>query len=247
MPNVAATLSINVPALTGLLASTILTAPYIPTGSLSGSGAPTWDNINTYITALTANTLSARQISLIHTPPNDGTNPVFTIGEVDTTIANGFSGFRLVYNELNNTLALSSVMGSILSQAILIDRNNNVSINTSLTSSTLAVSGSFSTRPPVSVTSSYTVLPIDSSIIFNSANGPITVTLPAATTYPGRWLDVKNINSTITAVVTSASSNITPLSGGTTNANILSSAPGNSARWARIQSDGSSWVIMASN
>lgn len=85
-----------------------------------------------------------------------------------------------------------------------------------------------------------TVSATDSAIVFNPSN-TFTATLPAAASYAGRWLFVKTVAA---FAINSASSNVTPLAGGGAGTAILT---GTAGKWAIMQSDGSSWVIMAGN
>jgi len=78
----------------------------------------------------------------------------------------------------------------------------------------------------------------DSSLIFNGS-GSITLTLQAASSYPGRILHVKTIAA---QTVVSASSNVVPRTSSTAGTAILSATAGS---WAMLQSDGTNWVIMA--
>ena len=71
---------------------------------------------------ITTNLLSSRQISLIHYPENDGINPNFFIGETGT---NGFSGFNIFYDELQNQLTITSVFSGITGSIVTIDRFGN--------------------------------------------------------------------------------------------------------------------------
>jgi hypothetical protein len=69
--------------------------------------------------------LSSRFITLVHTPANDGTNARFDIGEYDTVTAGnqGFSGFSVEYNEINNKLVTRSTFaGSATLTATAMDR-----------------------------------------------------------------------------------------------------------------------------
>jgi hypothetical protein len=80
-----------------------------------------------------ANSLTSRYIDLIHTPANDGTNPVLRIGENDTVTAGnvGFSGAFISYNEGTNVFGISSVFAPAAGlPAIAIDRFGNVGIGT---------------------------------------------------------------------------------------------------------------------
>lgn len=80
----------------------------------------------------------------------------------------------------------------------------------------------------------------DSSIIFNGA-GSLTITLPTASSFSGRILRIKTIAA---QTVVSATSNVVPLAGGAAGTAILAATAG---KWADLQSDGSNWIIMASN
>jgi len=110
-----------------------------------------------------------------------------------------------------------------------------------LGASQLATSGYLITKAPTTVTATtYTVNDGDSSIICNSS-GALTLTLPAASSFSGRWLHLKNIHNT---TVASATSNIIPIDSATAGTAILA---GTAGKWCVLQSDGTNWVIMASN
>ena len=105
----------------------------------------------------------------------------------------------------------------------------------------LATTGYLITKAPTTVTTStYTVNDGDSSIICNPS-GALTITLPAASSYSGRWLHLKNIQN---LTVTSASSNVVAINSATAGTAILA---GTAGKWCTLQSDGTNWVIMASN
>lgn len=98
------------------------------------------------------------------------------------------------------------------------------------------------TKPPaptVVSAATYTVAG-DSGVIANFA-GTVTLTLPAAGTFPGRALLVKTIQA---QAVVSDASNVVPLAGGAAGTAILAATAG---KWATLQSDGSAWQIMAAN
>jgi hypothetical protein len=80
----------------------------------------------------------------------------------------------------------------------------------------------------------YTVLDNDAFLIVNNA-GTVTITLPAASTFPERSIVVRTI--TANAVV-SASSNVVPLAGGAAGTAIL---PATAGKWAWLVSDGVNW------
>lgn len=86
----------------------------------------------------------------------------------------------------------------------------------------------------------YSVAATDTSIIANKA-GTVTLTLPSASAYPGRSLNVRTIQA---QTVVSDASNVVPLAGGSAGTAILAATAG---KWAKLQSDGSNWQIMEAN
>jgi hypothetical protein len=95
---------------------------------------------------------------------------------------------------------------------------------------------------PVTKTgTSSTVADTEPSVIFN-ASGTHTVTLPSASgANTGKILHFK---SRAAQAVNSASSNVKPIDTDTAGTAILTATAG---KWAMLQSDGTNWVIMASN
>lgn len=92
---------------------------------------------------------------------------------------------------------------------------------------------------PVSVAAAtYTVAATDVDLIFSVA---CTVTLPAAASFKGRELNLKNIAAV--AIVSNAS-NVKPIATNTAGTAILAATAG---KWCRMISDGANWVIMAAN
>ena len=113
--------------------------------------------------------------------------------------------------------------------------------SSSLGASYLVTLGYLITKAPTTVTATtYTVNDGDSSIICNPS-GTLTLTLPAASSYSGRWLHLKNIQN---LAVNSASSNIVAINSAAAGTAILA---GTTGKWCTLQSDGTNWVIMASN
>lgn len=93
---------------------------------------------------------------------------------------------------------------------------------------------------PTVQTANYTVLPRDSTIICNKSSS-LTLTLPTASSYTGRWLYVKTIQA---QTVVSATSNVRPSTSQTAGTAILAATAG---KWAALQSDGTDWVVMMNN
>lgn len=98
--------------------------------------------------------------------------------------------------------------------------------------------GISSIAAPVSTAINLTVATTSKSIICTAV---AVLTLPAAATYTGRELLIKN---TTAATVTSASANVVPLLGGAASTAILAATAG---KTATLVSDGTNWIIMASN
>lgn len=89
--------------------------------------------------------------------------------------------------------------------------------------------------------STYTVPDTDTFIIFDRSSA-ISVTFPTASSYTGRVLNLKTIN---TGAVTSASSNVVALASASAAATIFSA--NTAGKWTTLVSNGTNWVIMAQN
>ena len=87
-------------------------------------------------------------------------------------------------------------------------------------------------------TADYTIAGTDAWIINNKSGSTFTLTLPAASSWTGRYITVKNLQS---QSVVSASSNVVPIDSTTAGTAILLNVIGN---WATLVSDGTNWVIM---
>jgi hypothetical protein len=87
----------------------------------------------------------------------------------------------------------------------------------------------------------YTVPVTDTFVIFNSASA-ISVTLPTASSFTGRMLHFKTIN---TGPVASVSSNVVALATVTPATTIFSA--NTAGKWTILVSNGTNWVIMAQN
>ena len=90
---------------------------------------------------------------------------------------------------------------------------------------------------PVTVTADFTV-GTSNWYINNKTGSTCTVTLPTASTWPGRYLTFQNYQA---QTLVSASSNVIPQAGGAAGTAILLAVAGN---WATMVSDGTNWVIM---
>jgi hypothetical protein len=96
-------------------------------------------------------------------------------------------------------------------------------------------------RPTVATkVADFTLADTEGWIINNKSGSTCTVTLPAASTAPGRVVGFKNLQL---QTLVSASSNVVPLIGGAAGTAIL---PGLVGAWVTLVSDGTNWVVMAS-
>ena len=90
---------------------------------------------------------------------------------------------------------------------------------------------------PVTQTASFTVQITDGWFICSAASA-IVVTLPSPSDITGRVLEFK---TTTAFAVTSATSNVVPITGGAATTAIL---PATAGAWVTLKSDGTSWIIM---
>lgn len=93
---------------------------------------------------------------------------------------------------------------------------------------------------PVTITGAHTVAATTSVLICNGS-GSITLTLPAAASFPGRVLWIRNITA---FAAVSASANVVPRVGGAAGTAIL---PATDGAWTMLVSDGTNWQIQASS
>ena len=103
----------------------------------------------------------------------------------------------------------------------------------------VSITGSFGRGGIVTKTGSFTLADTEDWIICNGT-ASITVTFPAASSWTGREVMIKNIAA---FTVVSASSNIVPINSATAGTAIL---PATAGSWATLVSDGTNWVIMQS-
>lgn len=94
--------------------------------------------------------------------------------------------------------------------------------------------------PNVQTIANYTVTNKDVSVIFNVATTS-SIGLPVGSLFPGRRIRVVTRQA---QAVLSSQSNVTPITGGAATNAIL---PATAGKWADLESDGTYWVITASN
>jgi len=95
-------------------------------------------------------------------------------------------------------------------------------------------------EPNVRTSATYTATPKDVAVIFDVAT-TATITLPFGYLFPGRRIRVVTRQA---QAILSSQSNIIPITGGAATNAILAATAGN---WADLESDGTYWVITASN
>jgi hypothetical protein len=154
-------------------------------------------------------------------------------GEVDATPGLNDMPGRLVF--------LTTTDGTTtLAERMRIDSAGNVGIGTTASLSKLSVAGPIALQSPSTVNAAtYSVAVTDSSLRFTTTN--CTVTLPTASSFPGRILYLNTITANS---VTSASANVIPLGSNTAGTAILAATAG---KFAMLQSDGTNWITMLAN
>jgi hypothetical protein len=192
-----------------ILSSTNWNSAYTAYNQLSGSYVITTGN------SISATALSARFLDLIHTPANDGANPIFRIGEIDNTSPNvGFSGMFISYNEITNTFGISSQFAPAAGiAAFSIDRNGQVGIGTDVPNEKFTVFGNISANGSLSANGSITTTSFfisggkdlsqvlrdnysDVPTTYSTFHGVLNKTLPYSSTRPfsANW-DLNNYQS----------------------------------------------------
>jgi hypothetical protein len=131
--------------------------------------------------------------------------------------------------------------GTGTTERMRITSAGNVGIGTSSPTQMLTVNGAVGYNAPITVTdATHTVATTTNWIIANRA-GTVTLTLPAAASFTGRILTVKNVQA---QTVISASSDVVPIGSTSAGTAILSATAG---KFATIVSDGTNWIVMQAN
>jgi uncharacterized cupin superfamily protein len=161
------------------------------------------------------------------------TGALASTGDVSIELGGGRTGSGNAYIDFHTT------SGSDFEFRILRDTgaNGNVTFNNA-GSGYMSFSGSVGRLAPVTKTADFTVAATENWLINNKAAATCTVTLPAAASFSGREIMIKNIQA---FTVVSATSNVVPLAGGAATTAILAATAG---KWATLVSDGTNWIIM---
>ena len=174
-------------------------------------------------------------------PPN---TPVDVTVEINNLIPSGPSDSPLISQiaEIDKQLlAVASTPSneSLLSQIVELQKQvNGLQAQPIIDTGYITAVISGLNSIPVTKTADFTVGAGETWIINNKSGSTCTVTLPTASSYPGRVLTFQNYQDEF---LVSASSNVIPLAGGAAGTAILDEVAGN---WATLVSNGANWVMM---
>lgn len=121
----------------------------------------------------------------------------------------------------------------------------SVTVTGAVSAASLAATGAVSgtqlaLNAPVTKTTSFTLGATENFVVCNGT-GTITVTFPTASANTGRVVWIKTIAA---QAVSSASSNVQPLTSATAGTAILT---GTAGKFAMLVCDGTDWVVMSAN
>ena len=148
-----------------------------------------------------------------------------TVTSVSVVSANGFAG-TVATSTTTPAITLTTTITGLL-------KGNGTAISAAVANTDYVPLSTVLTK-----TADYTITGTDTWIINNKTGSAMTLTFPAASSWTGRSITVKNMQAQL---VNSASSNIVPIDSTTAGTAILLAVVGN---WATMVSDGTNWVIM---
>lgn len=148
-----------------------------------------------------------------------------TVTSVSVVSANGFAG-TVATSTTTPAITISTSITGVL-------KGNGTAISAAVANTDYVPLSTVITK-----TADYTITGTDTWIINNKTGSALTLTFPAASSWTGRYITVKNMQA---LAVNSASSNIVPIDSTTAGTAILLDVVGN---WATMVSDGTNWVIM---
>jgi hypothetical protein len=197
----------------GTVTSVTGTAPVVSSGGATPaiSMAAASASANGYLTSTDWSTFN-----------NKGSGTVTTVSVVS---ANGFAG-TVATDTTTPAITLTTSVTGLL-------KGNGTAISAAAANTDYVPLSTVLTK-----TADYTITGTDTWIINNKTGSALTLTFPAASSWTGRYITVKNLQAQL---VNSASSNIVPIDSTTAGTAILLAVVGN---WATMVSDGTNWVIM---
>ena len=148
-----------------------------------------------------------------------------TVTSVSVVSANGFAG-TVATDTTTPAITLSTTVTGVL-------KGNGTAMSAAVANVDYVPLSTVLTK-----TADYTITGTDTWIINNKTGSTFTLTLPAAASWTGRYISVKNMQA---QTVVSATSNVVPIDSTTAGTAILLAVVGN---WATLVSDGTNWVIM---
>ena len=148
-----------------------------------------------------------------------------TVTSVSVVSANGFAG-TVATATTTPAITLTTTITGLL-------KGNGTAISAAVANTDYVPLSTVITK-----TADYTITGTDTWIINNKTGSALTLTFPAASSWTGRYITVKNMQA---QAVNSASSNIVPIDSTTAGTAILLGVVGN---WATMVSDGTNWIIM---
>lgn len=197
----------------GTVTSVTGTAPVVSSGGATPaiSMAAATTSVNGYLTSTDWNTFNSK-----------GSGSVTSVSVVS---ANGFAGTVATATTTPAITLTTSVTGLL--------KGNGTAISAAVANTDYVPLSTVLTK-----TADYTITGTDTWIINNKSGSAMTLTFPAASSWTGRYITVKNMQAQL---VNSASSNVVPIDSTTAGTAILLGVVGN---WATLVSDGTNWVIM---
>ena len=197
----------------GTVTSVTGTAPVVSSGGATPaiSMAAATTSVNGYLTSTDWNTFNGKGSG--------------TVTSVSVVSANGLAGTVATATTTPAITLTTSITGIL--------KGNGTAISAAVANTDYVPLSTVLTK-----TADYTITGTDTWIINNKTGSSLTLTFPAASSWPGRYITVKNLQ---TQTVVSASSNIVPIGSAVAGTAILLGVVGN---WATMVSDGTNWVIM---
>jgi hypothetical protein len=197
----------------GTVTSVTGTAPVVSSGGATPaiSMAAATTSVNGYLTSTDWNTFNGKGSG--------------TVTSVSVVSANGLAGTVATATTTPAITLTTSITGLL--------KGNGTAISAAVANTDYVPLATVLTK-----TADYTITGTDTWIINNKTGSSLTLTFPAASSWPGRYITVKNLQ---TQTVVSASSNIVPIGSAVAGTAILLGVVGN---WATMVSDGTNWVIM---
>ena len=244
---------------TGTVTSVTGTAPVVSSGGTAPaiSMAAATTSVNGYLTSTDWTTFnnkgSGTVTSVTGTAPvvsSGGATPAISMPAATTSV-NGYltSTDWTTFNNKGSVTSVSVVSANGLAGTVATATTTPaITLSTTITGllkgNATAISAAVANTDyvPLSTvitkTADYTITGTDTWIINNKTGSTFTLTFPAASSWTGRYITIKNLQA---QTVVSASSNIVPRDSTVAGTAILLGVVGN---WATLVSDGTNWVIM---